>query len=446
MNATTVVALPQVVAALVASALVAAAPAAAQGPLSLSDAVARSLAHNPDVHAVGVAERESAERATQARSLYFPHVRVDESWQRGNQPTFVFSSRLAQRQLTPSDFAIEALTHPPAIDNFRTTLSVEQAVFDRHRTASVRTAAIDREMAATRGQLVEQDLTAAVTDAFGAVLVASASVRSASAAVDAARADRQLAGNRRELGRATEADVLQLDVYLARALERQAQATADERIARSHLNQLMGEPLSTHFSLDSAPPPLAMDLAETSLLEAYAVAHRPEVALAQQAEQLASTGVTAARAAFLPQVSAQGAWEMNGGDWHERSASWTVGAAIRISVFDGFGDRARLAEARAHARRRALERDKAETLVRLDVHVALARLDAARASEAAGRAAVDQALESRRIIRDRYDSGLADVALLLRSADALQQAEAQQIAAQASVLTATAHLQRALGR
>jgi outer membrane protein TolC len=446
MEARSIVVTPHIVVAFVASVIVAAAPVAAQSSLSLSDAVARTLAHNPEAKAVEVAERESTERATQARAGYFPRVRVDESWHRGNQPAFVFSSRLAQRQLAPSDFALEALTHPPAIDNFRTTLSVEQALFDRHRTARVRAAAIDRDMAATRRQLVELDLTAAVTDAFGAVLVAEASVRSASAAVDAARVDRQLAGNRRDLGRATEADVLQLDVYLARARERQAQATADERIARVRLNQLMGEPLSTQFSLDPAPPPLAMDLAEIARLEAYAVSHRPEVALALHAERLASTAVTAARAAFFPQVSAQGTWELNGDDWRARSASWTVGAAIRVNVFDGFGDRARLAETRAQARRRALDRDNAEAQIRLEVHVALARLEAARARAAVGRAAVDQARESRRIIRDRYDTGLADLALLLRSADAVQHAEAQQVAAQVSVLTATAHLQRALGR
>jgi outer membrane protein TolC len=85
-------------------------------------------------------------------------------------------------------------------------------------------------------------------------------------------------------------------------------------------------------------------------------------------------------------------------------------------------------------------------MARLDVRIALARLEAARASEAVGLAAAGQARESRRIIRDRYESGLADAAVLLRSADAVQQADAQHIAAQVNVLTATAHLQRAIGR
>ena len=89
---------------------------------------------------------------------------------------------------------------------------------------------------------------------------------------------------------------------------------------------------------------------------------------------------------------------------------------------------------------------KAETAARLDVHVAVARLDAARASEAVGRAAVEQARESRRIIRDRYEAGLTDVASLLRAAEAVVQAETQQTAAQVAVLTETAALERALGR
>ena len=130
-----------------------------------------------------------------------------------------------------------------------------------------------------------------------------------------------------------------------------------------------------------------------------------------QQEQLAAATVDAARAAFLPQVAAQGGWELNGGAWNSRSSSWVAGAVARINLFHGLADKARLAEAREQATRRALEKDKAETMARLDVQIAIARLEAARASEAVGRAAADQARESRRIIRDRYESGLTDAAI-----------------------------------
>ncbi|HET6195648.1 MAG TPA: TolC family protein, partial [Acetobacteraceae bacterium] len=275
---------------------------------------------------------------------------------------------------------------------------------------------------------------------------AAATARSAAAMVETAGADRELAGNRRDAGRVTDADVLQLDVYLARTLEQQVQATSDERIARARLNQLMGEPLTTTFSLDLTPAAIAVDISNPAGLEEEALKNRPEVALAMQQERLAAAMVDAAQAAFLPQVVAQGGWELNGGTWNSRSASWAAGAVARFNLFHGLADKARLAEARAQTMRRAHEKEQAETMARLDVQIAIARLEAARASETVGRAAADRARESRRIIRDRYESGLTDAAALLRTADDVLQAEAQQTTARVNVLTATANLQRATGR
>jgi len=436
----------RVVPILLATLLLLALPASAQSPLSLSEAIARAQARNPDAGAAASVEREAADRLIQARSGYFPKVDLAESWQRGNHPVFVFSSLLAQRRFTAADFAVDAINHPEATDNFRTAFFVEQPLFDRITAANVRAASIRRDMAVNGRRLVNDDLMAAVTEAFGKVLIAAATVRSAAASVETARADRELAGNRRDAGRVTDADVLQLDVYLAHTLEQQVQAMSDERIARARLNQLMGEPLGAVFSLDLTPPAIAIDITNPAGLEEDALKNRPEVALALQQEQLAAAAVDAAQSSFLPQVAVQAAWELNGGAWNSRSSSWVAGAAARINLFHGFADKARLAEARELAKRRAIEKDKAGTMARLDVQIAIARLEAARASDVVGRAAADQARESRRIIRDRYESGLTDAAMLLRSADAVQQADAQQIAARVSVLTATATLQRAIGK
>ena len=349
---------------------------------------------------------------------------------------FVFSSLLAQRQFTAADLALDAINHPDATDNFRTALSVEQALFDRTTSAKIRAASIGQAMAATGRQLVDHDLMAAVTDAFGGVLVAAATVRSAAAAAETARADRELAGNRRDAGRVTDADVLQLDVYLARTLEQQVQAASDERIARARLNQSMGEPLLTMFSLDPTPPAIAIDITNPAALEEEAVKNRR------------SRARHAAGAA-----GGRGGGRGAGGVPALRGRAGRVGterrrlefAIVELGgwrgrpdhLFHGLADKARLAEAREQARRRAIEKGKprpgAARCADRD-----RRLEAARASEAVGRAAADQARESRRIIRDRYESGLTDAAMLLRAADAVQQPDTQQIAARVNVLTATA--------
>ena len=423
-----------------------AAPALGQTPLTLTEAIARARAQNPDAGSTAAAEREAAQRVTQARAGYFPKVDVAESWQRGNQPVFVFSSLLAQRQFTAADFALDALNHPDAVDNFRTGVMVEQPLFDGATKANVTAAGLGHDIATASRTMVDHDLAASVTNAYGRVLVAAAASQSAVAAAETARADRELAGNRRDAGLVTDADVLQLDVYVSRARDQQIRAASDERIARAQLNQLIGEPLGEVFVLDRVPRAVAIDATDVSSLEAEALKNRPDVKLAALQEQLAGATETAARGAFLPQVAAQGGWEFNGGAWNAQTSSWVVGAVARVNVFHGFADKARLAEAREQMTRRAFERRKAETAARLDVHVAVARLDAARASEMVGRTAVEQARESRRIIRDRYEAGLTDVASLLRAAEAVVQAETQQTATQVAVLTETAALERTLGR
>jgi outer membrane protein TolC len=423
-----------------------AAAAAAQTPLTLPEAIVRARTQHPAAGSSAAAERAAAGRVTAASAGYLPKLDVVESWQRGNQPVFVFGSLLAQRQFTAANFAVGALNHPNALDNFHAALTMNQTLFDAATRADVAAARLNRQMSAAHRRMVDRDLAAGVTAAYGDVLLAAAARRSADAAVETARADRELAGNRRDAGLATDADVLQADVYVSRSRERQILAASEERIARARLNAAMGEPLDEAFVLDPSPAAAAIDIADLSLLEAEAIKNRPDVTLADLDEQLAAAGRNAARAAFLPQLSMEGNWEFNGGDWSNRQSSWLVGVVARINLFHGFADKARLVEATEETSRRAFERQKTVTTARLDVRVAAAKLDAARASQTVGRAAVAQARESRRIIRDRYEAGLIDVASLLRATDAVVQAEMQQIAADVTVLTQTAALERALGR
>ena len=328
------------------------APAVAQTPLTLTEAIARARAQNPDAGSAAAAEREAALRIKQAQAGYWPRVDVVESWQRGNQPVFVFGSLLAQRQFTAADFALDALNHPDPVNNFRAAVTVEQSLFDASTSAKVAVAGISRDVATASRLAVDHDLSASVTAAYGRVLVAAAVRESAAAAAETARADRELAANRRDAGRVTDADVLQLDVHLSRTREQQIRAAADERIARAELNQLMGEPLGETFTLDRSLVAAMVDTVDLASLEAEALKNRPDVKVAALQQQLAGATVSAARGAFLPQVTAQGGWEFNGGTWDSRPSSWVVGAVARFNVFHGFADKARLAEAHEQTTRR----------------------------------------------------------------------------------------------
>jgi outer membrane protein len=420
-----------------------------QSRLALPDAIARARSQNAGARAAESVEREAGARVSEVRGIFLPKVGLTESWQRSDQPVFVFSSILAQRRFTAANFAIDALNHPAATDNFRTALSVEQPLFSPATAASLRSARLERDVAAARRAALDQELAVDVTEAYGRVLIAMGAKRAAAAALAATTADRELAGNRRDAGRSTDADVLQVDLHLARVHERQIRAEADERISRATLNELIGADLDAAFLLEEGPAMTTAPAQDLAALEAQAFENRPELRIAALQEQMASTARDSARDAFLPEVSAQAGWEFNGGQWGSRAGSWLAGVEARVnlsSLFGGSADRARLAEAAERSTQRALEREQAQNAVRLELRTALARLDEATAREASGRAAAAQARESQRIIRDRYESGLVDVAALLGAAQAAEEADARQTAARIDVVIASANLDRALGK
>ena len=110
----------------------------AQERLLLPEAIAAALTANPDVVAAHAATGEAEEQLPQARAGFLPRVDFIQSWQRGNQPVFVFGSLLAQRQFTEADFALGQLNDPEPLTNSRSAFSLEQLLFDGGRTRADR--------------------------------------------------------------------------------------------------------------------------------------------------------------------------------------------------------------------------------------------------------------------------------------------------------------------
>jgi outer membrane protein len=427
--------------------LIVAVPAAvaAQERLALDDAIARARSRHPSALTASIAEREAALKVDEARAALYPRVDAVESWQRGNLPVFAFSSLLSQRRFKAQNFDISSLNNPDPLDNFRAALSVEQVIFDGAIGPSIKAAELGREAAAIRRQQTGQDLATAAVDAYGRVLLFEALASAARAGVEAAVEDARRARDRYEVGTATQADVLSIDVHAAAMRERDIQARTEARIARTRLNELIGAPLDAQFALDGLPP-VVRGAEAVPALEAEALEARPDIRLSTIEQRTAEAAIAAARSAFLPQLAFRGGWEWNGGTFGTREGGWLVGTEVRWNVFRGLGNRARLKGAEVALERHGQERQRIETAARLDVRAAAARLDAAEARREVAQAVVSQAAESRRITRDRYEQGLADAAALLQAAQAVLDAEAQEIAARVDALVRRAALDRAVGR
>jgi outer membrane protein TolC len=430
---------------LCAALLLTATPSLAQTSLTLEDAMQRARSETSEARSLAAAIGEADARINRVKSGFWPRVDVTETVQRGNLPVFVFSSLLSQRRFTAANFALPALNDPEPVTNTRTAVDVAHRIFDGGLTRlGVEGARFERAAAAAGLDAARQDLAFRAAQAFVRVLQHEATARATDAAVAAAESDRQRARNRREVGLVTEADVLAVEVHMADMRQRQIAAAGDLAVARMQLAEAVGMPLTAPVAPVrpvSRPAP-----ADEDALVREALTTHPRLRQASTGVQLADNGRRTARAALFPTVGLLAGWEFNGGTLGEQRSSWMVGAELRINVFRGFGDSARIAEARhAHVRATA-ERDRVARRIEVDIRTALAQLAAARAREEAGRTALLQARESQRIVRDRYETGLATVTDVLRAAEATLDAESRATAAETDVILQTAALDRALGR
>jgi outer membrane protein len=424
--------------------------AAAQEPLTLERAVSAALLRNASLRASRAGADEAAARVTEARSGLFPRVSVSESWQRGDHPVFVFSTLLSARQFAATNFAIDALNHPDSIGFFRTSVNVEQVLFDGGRQRAAATAAALRsDIARASTDEAAAAVAVATTQAFGHLVAAYAARRAADAALTAAREDLARTERRRDAGIANDADVLSLAVHVADLQQRVIQADGDAGVARAELNRLMDDPVEREFApvepSDVALEELAGRRDVTALLAEAGVA-RPELKRASAMAKAAEAVQRQARATLIPQAAAQAAVDISGTRFSDRASSWIVGGELRWTFSTGGAELAGVKAAAAAIARARAEADAARVAVHVDLVTALRRLESARARETVAGAAVEQARESQRIIRDRFDAGIAPVNDILRASASVLEAEANRISAFTDAIVANARLRRALGR
>jgi outer membrane protein TolC len=422
--------------------------AAAQDPLTLDRAIQAVLAGNPRLAAARAGADEARSAADGARATLFPRVTVSESWQRANEPVFVFGSILSARRFTASNFALDFLNHPPATSAFRTTIGADQIVFDGgRRSAAERAARLEADAAGLLADARTLDLAAAATETFGRVLAAQAAERAATAGLESAREDHARAVRRRDAGMATDADVLTLAVHVADLERRRIQAHGEAAVGIAELNRLMGEPIEREWravdaaAADDAPaaPPLETLFAEADRM-------RPDLRRYATLEAAARQQSRSAARLLVPQAIVQGAVDFAGTTFDQRASAWIAGAELRWSWSPGGAETARQRAAASAVTRAHAEADDARAAAHVEVLTAVRRIETAAARRAASRAAVDQAREAQRIIRDRFEAGVTGVDEVLRASTALLDAEANGVAAAVDAMIGAAALRRALGR
>jgi outer membrane protein TolC len=424
-----------------------AAPLLAQDALSLRDAVRLALRENKGLTASTAAIAAAGARIDQARGGALPKLNYTESFTRSNNPVYVFGALLTQQQFGMENFNIGSLNRPDALNNFQSLLTVDQPIYDAGQTrAAVKSADLGRQLTAEERRRAEMLTINGVLRSYYGALLAAEALATAQQAVRSAEADLKRAQDVRAAGMSTDADVLSIRVHLAAVHEQRIQRAADLDVARAALNDVLGLPLDSRHNLTTALS--ALDLPDLSLdgLERQASTARPETRQTHLAADLARAQSDAARAALRPQVAFHAAFEADRQRFINRGgANWLAAISVRWNLFNGFSDKARIAESRFAVDRARADEQRVDSAVRLEVRRAWSALAAARQRIEVAKAAADEAAESLRITQNRYQAGMTTVTDLLRNETAVLESRTRYLTAIHDQRIAAAALELAAG-
>lgn len=417
-------------------------------PLTLRDAVKIALEKNP-LRKAGLAETRAASADIQAaRSSLFPRLTFSETGTRGNDPVYVFGSRLRQQRFTQADFALNQLNSPLPYGNFGTRFGGTWNLFDSF--ASWRQISRAREMnVAANHQLerTDQEILFRVVQSYYGVLLATKQLEVAEQAEKTAKAIMDRSQIRVDAGLVVESDLLSSKVRLAGREQELIRARNNVELARAQLNAAMGLPVDTPYQPQDVWAEQNLTVDSLSNLEQKALTTRPDLKRIEAQQSAQDLSVAIAKSSFGPRLNGFAGWEMNNPTFLAGGGgnNWTAGIELQIDLFQGGAKRAALSRERAMAEKIASLKQAANDAVRLEVRQAYYDQDASRQQVDVARAAIAQAQESLRIDQNRYDGGLFTITDLLSAEEAARRTQVDYWQAIYSYRVSYANLELACG-
>jgi outer membrane protein TolC len=351
-----------------------------------------------------------------------------------------------------TDFVMVDVDIPFGNDNLLVYgINITQPLFDGRVIAALRSAgAYDRmaesSLEVTRLRIIEQ-----TRIAFYRVLVARRMVEVMESSLAVIRQNQADTEALYRQGKATDFDRIRAEVQVANQITQLSNARKAATLALAALKRVCGLPQETAVmvigDLMVEPYPLpAYDVLKQELLE-----QQPLLDQLTAGNKLLKENVFATRAAFMPSLALTGSYqqqlpyddgEFDPNDFREAS---TLGVTLSWPLFNGFGSRARLDQAKAEYRKGQYTQVDVQEQLLVELSNLYLSIQEARNKIDAGRKSVEQARKGVEIARQLYAKGMATQLDVMDANQARNQAELGLAQAYFEYHSALASLLRSVG-
>ena len=414
--------------------------------LSLTAAMRIAARENPAILAAGFKVESSRAGVRQARSGFLPRVDFVETYNRTTTPMWVFGAKLNQESITAADFNPDLLNDPDAYDDFSSALTMTWPVFaggkiyNRYRQAETNAAAENLLFKRTRQEVISR---AAV--AYVDMMLAGEHLKVVNQSIASARANLKMVQAAFNSGLSVKSDLLRSQVTLADLEQQRLQAESRVQTARAALNAAMGRPVETPLALTSVFEKCCLLSGDIGHWTDIALLHRYDLQRMYCMETMAEQGVAISQADHYPSLRLMGSYDIHSEDYDDTANSYTVGAVMSVNLFNGFGIASGVSSARADLNTVRQMTRNMELGIRVEIQSAFLEAQSALKRISVAGAALDQADEGLRIVKNRYQNGLLTIVGLLDAELANQQAKMSYSKALHDYKTAMIRLELAAG-
>ncbi len=416
--------------------------------LTLPEAVKLALAQNRDLKIARLKVQEKEQKKAGAKADYFPQLK--------NESTFLHVTSL--ENIVIPEGAFGALpnagfvpTHDVLIGQGSQTVETIGTGLTQPLTPLIRVRQSNRiaasEILASRDDVrkAENEIAVKVHEAYYGILIARLQKQAAEQDNDYAKTRLRESQEGVRDGNALNFDVLDSQAGLLQS--EQSELTIDLRISdlNTELNDLLGLPLGTPLVLSPVEVANPADLSREELLR-IAFSTNPQITSAMQTVEQAKAGVTAAKSAWIPDVSvfARQSYQ-NGVPFLVRNFG-TFGVLFSYDVFDFGKRRAALRERETQLAEAQENVERLKEAVGVEIQQSVNKVDRTRRMLQVAAEVVKLRIEGERVAENQLKEGTILVSARRQASASNYKAQADQLQAQLAYMLAEAELQETIGR
>lgn len=347
----------------------------------------------------------------QSNALFLPNISASHTAITTTNPLMAFGSKLNQEILTMADFNPALLNDPDRTDNFATLVEVQMPILNLDGLYERKAAKAKMDAMELQTERTKEYLELEVSKAYMQLQLAYQAVKVLEKANETAQGNLKMVENYFKNGMLQKTDFLDVQVRVNEVVNQLQYAKSNVQNASDYLAFLLNEDMKGKVFIPSE------EIENTIVVEemnTVLVENRKDIQAMEKAKEAYKKMYQSSKLGFLPRLNAFGNYQLYDSSLFGMNANgYLLGAQLSWNVFDGYKNIGKTQKAKAEFQKAEVESEQYKKQSQLELNKTNRQLADAENKVNLSKLAFEQAQESYRIRKNRFEQGLEKTTDLL---------------------------------